>query len=232
MDDSDDFKTLELDKICRCCLTVKKEMRPLFGQLISKMITECVAIKVDKIDGWPDKICLQCVQQVSRFHSFKRRLEVLDQKLREYIQGLTVVKEVEKEVAQETPISQIGGGQQVLARAPSGPQVLSQTRLLPGSGPFAQATTIQMPPNTHIVQHGGQLIPVQVLPTNTAQMVQIKQNGQKACEIILSPQHLRDFPGSNQLTTQSIIHRAATATQEEDPVAYYEMNIREWMSRE
>lgn len=40
------IKTLELDKICRVCLTVKKDMRPLFGEMIADMLMECARIQV------------------------------------------------------------------------------------------------------------------------------------------------------------------------------------------
>lgn len=40
------IKTLELDKICRVCLTVKKDMRPLFGEMIAELLMECARIQV------------------------------------------------------------------------------------------------------------------------------------------------------------------------------------------
>lgn len=44
------IKTLELDKICRVCLTVKKDMRPLFGEMIADMLMECARIQVHIVD--------------------------------------------------------------------------------------------------------------------------------------------------------------------------------------
>lgn len=44
-------------------------------------------------DGWPDKICIQCVHQVSRCHAFKKRVENSDKELRQYIKGITVIVE-------------------------------------------------------------------------------------------------------------------------------------------
>lgn len=41
-----DVKTLELDKICRVCLTAKKDMRPLFGEMVAEMLMECARIHV------------------------------------------------------------------------------------------------------------------------------------------------------------------------------------------
>lgn len=48
---------------------------------------------MDETDGWPDKICIQCVHQVSRCHAFKSRVEKSDQQLRQYIKGITVIVE-------------------------------------------------------------------------------------------------------------------------------------------
>lgn len=48
MESTSPIKTLELDKICRVCLTVKKDMRPLFGEMISEMLMECARIQVRK----------------------------------------------------------------------------------------------------------------------------------------------------------------------------------------
>lgn len=50
-------------------------------------------MKLDNTDGWPDKICVQCVHQVSRCHAFKSRVEKSDQELRQYIKGITVIVE-------------------------------------------------------------------------------------------------------------------------------------------
>lgn len=54
---------------------------------------------MDDTDGWPDKICIQCIHQVSRCHAFKARVEKSDQQLRQYIKGITVIV--------EEPITQI-----------------------------------------------------------------------------------------------------------------------------
>lgn len=49
MDLPTSIKTLELDKICRVCLTVKKDMRPLFGEMIADMLMECARIQVNNL---------------------------------------------------------------------------------------------------------------------------------------------------------------------------------------
>lgn len=50
-------------------------------------------MQLDNTDGWPDKICIQCVHQVSRCHAFKKRVENSDKELRQYIKGITVIVE-------------------------------------------------------------------------------------------------------------------------------------------
>lgn len=87
------LKNLELDKICRICLAIKKEMRPLFGEMVAEMLMEIAKIQIEQLDGWPDKICIQCIHQVSRCHAFKTRVEKSDTALRQYIKGITVVTE-------------------------------------------------------------------------------------------------------------------------------------------
>lgn len=42
----DEVKNIELDKVCRVCLTIKKDMRPLFGEMVSEMLMEVARIEV------------------------------------------------------------------------------------------------------------------------------------------------------------------------------------------
>lgn len=83
-------RVLELDKICRVCTSERKDMRPLYSEKVAEMLMEFAAIKVEPTEGWPDKICVQCVHQVSRCHAFKGLVERNDKELREYIKSLTV----------------------------------------------------------------------------------------------------------------------------------------------
>lgn len=68
-------------------------MRPLFGEMVAEMLMEIAKIHIEQLDGWPDKICIQCIHQVSRCHAFKTRVEKSDITLRQYIKGITVVVE-------------------------------------------------------------------------------------------------------------------------------------------
>lgn len=93
MEELNSMRNLELDKICRICLAMKREMRPLFGEMVAEMLMEIAKIQIEQLDGWPDKICIQCIHQVSRCHAFKTRVEKSDTTLRQYIKGITVVVE-------------------------------------------------------------------------------------------------------------------------------------------
>ncbi|XP_043645496.1 zinc finger protein 853 [Drosophila teissieri] len=94
-------KVLELDKICRLCISERKEMRPLFSEKVPEMLMDCTSVRVEPTEGWPDKICVQCVHAVSRNHAFKTLVERSDKELREYIRGLTVALVLEEQQQQE-----------------------------------------------------------------------------------------------------------------------------------
>lgn len=46
-----DVKTLELDKVCRVCLSVKKDMRPLYGEMVAEMLMDFARIQVRRRAG-------------------------------------------------------------------------------------------------------------------------------------------------------------------------------------
>ncbi|XP_017018868.1 uncharacterized protein [Drosophila kikkawai] len=92
-------KALELDKICRLCISERKEMRPLFSEKVPEMLMDITNVHVEPTEGWPDKICVQCVHAVSRNHAFKTLVERSDKELREYINGLTVRLVAEEQTA-------------------------------------------------------------------------------------------------------------------------------------
>ncbi|XP_050666622.1 zinc finger protein 431-like isoform X2 [Leptidea sinapis] len=75
--------TYNFEKICRVCLQVKREMRPLFEQLTATMLMEISKVQVAVGDGLPAQLCLQCVQQISRNNAFKGMVERNDIVLRE-----------------------------------------------------------------------------------------------------------------------------------------------------
>lgn len=83
-------------------------MRPLFSEKVADMLMECASINVKPTEGWPDKICVQCLHSVSRCHAFKMLAERSDKELREYINSLTicvVIDEAANAVTKQEPSS-------------------------------------------------------------------------------------------------------------------------------
>ncbi|KAJ8956848.1 hypothetical protein NQ318_014262 [Aromia moschata] len=76
---------LQLDKICRACLTEKGDMRPLFGACLDEMLHSFASIEVSEGDGFPNLMCVQCVLQCSRAYTFKQQCEKSDSILRQYL---------------------------------------------------------------------------------------------------------------------------------------------------
>ncbi|KAH8316218.1 hypothetical protein KR067_002465 [Drosophila pandora] len=105
-------KDLNLDKICRLCISERKEMRPLFSEKVPEMLMDCTSVRIEPTEGWPDKICVQCVHAVSRNHAFKTLVERSDKELREYIKGLTVRLVMEEQAQQQQQQSAASAKQQ------------------------------------------------------------------------------------------------------------------------
>lgn len=49
MEELNSMRNLELDKICRICLAMKREMRPLFGEMVAEMLMEIAKIQVTSL---------------------------------------------------------------------------------------------------------------------------------------------------------------------------------------
>ncbi|CAK1541505.1 unnamed protein product [Leptosia nina] len=88
------------EKICRACLQVKKDMRPLFEQLTATMLMGISKVQVAIGDGLPNQLCLQCVHQISRCHTFKELIERNDVILRDYKRSLD--EQLQKNQAQKS----------------------------------------------------------------------------------------------------------------------------------
>lgn len=76
---------IEFDKICRCCLGKKGDMRPLFGSCLDSMLRSVCSVLISQNDGLPDLMCVQCVLSVSRAFTFKQQCEKNDKCMRQYI---------------------------------------------------------------------------------------------------------------------------------------------------
>ncbi|XP_055535869.1 zinc finger and BTB domain-containing protein 49 [Wyeomyia smithii] len=194
------MKNLELDKICRICLAVKKEMRPLFGEMVAEMLMEIAKIQIEQMDGWPDKICIQCIHQVSRCHAFKTRVEKSDSTLRQYIKGITVV--VEEHMPKELPIevSRPQLATQKLPQVQPIQEIHIQRTDIPSIAEAAAPTMILT--NAQLLNAGAQIINAGHLLTTAA--------GQ---QIIQAPQYhaaqIGQFIQGPNNTIQMITHGAA-----------------------
>lgn len=169
------LKNLELDKICRICLAIKKEMRPLFGEMVAEMLMEIAKIQIEQMDGWPDKICIQCIHQVSRCHAFKTRVEKSDTALRHYIKGITVVTEgqmAKEALAVDVPRPQIAPQKiQQIHPAPQIQEIHIQRTDIPTITEAAQPPTMILT-NAHLLGTGAQIINAgHLLTTATGQQI-------------------------------------------------------------
>ncbi|CAO1441551.1 unnamed protein product [Diamesa serratosioi] len=169
------MKNVELDLVCRVCLTVKKEMRNLFGESVVEMLEEISnRIKVKKEDGWPDKICIQCVHQVSRAIAFKKRLESADEQLRNYIEGLTVVipDPLKEEPEKTHPLQQ----QRIIAQPQQIPQQMQEIQIRSDHQPtLHQQPLILM---NGLNNNQAQIINGQIITTANGQQLIQTSNGQ------------------------------------------------------
>lgn len=201
------MKNLELDKICRICLAMKKEMRPLFGEMVAEMLMEIAKIQIEQLDGWPDKICIQCIHQVSRCHAFKTRVEKSDSTLRQYIKGITVVVEdqIHKEMTMEVQRPTITPQKiQQLQQAPQIQEIHIQRTDIPTITEAPAPTMILT--NTQLLNAGAQIINAGHLLTTAS--------GQ---QIIQAPQYhaaqIGQFIQGPNNTIQMITHGGAHPAQ-------------------
>ncbi|XP_066260473.1 zinc finger protein 25-like [Euwallacea similis] len=83
----------ELNKLCRTCLTENSDMRSIFlpdsstgeALVIANMLMDFTNIQINREDGLPLFICLQCTVQIGRAYSFKRLCVQSDSNLRQYL---------------------------------------------------------------------------------------------------------------------------------------------------
>lgn len=79
----------DIDKVCRGCLGKKGDMRPLYGTCLDKMLMNVAEINVERGDGYPELMCVQCVLQVSRAFTFKKLCQRSDETLRILFNNIT-----------------------------------------------------------------------------------------------------------------------------------------------
>lgn len=79
---------LNVDRICRTCLTETESLISLFdvdfqqSGTISSIISACSNIKIKRNDGLPDKICRKCLQSARNAFAFKQQCDIAYRTLR------------------------------------------------------------------------------------------------------------------------------------------------------
>lgn len=100
-------KRIQLNKVCRSCLTERGHLREIFSTRIPMMMETCASVQVNinikfvisyhptellvqvsENDELPTRICVSCFQQIARFYSFKKKIERSDRILRNYVKQL------------------------------------------------------------------------------------------------------------------------------------------------
>lgn len=84
---------IDLNKLCRTCLTENGEMRSVFmpddstghPMIIADMLMGFTNVQVGHGDGLPTLVCLQCLISIGRAYSFKELCEQSDSNLRQYL---------------------------------------------------------------------------------------------------------------------------------------------------
>ncbi|KAF2898881.1 hypothetical protein ILUMI_07295 [Ignelater luminosus] len=59
--------------ICRTCLTVKEDLKPLFESDAATMLNECQFVQVSKDDGLPHQVCSNCHDVLVQSYNFKKQ---------------------------------------------------------------------------------------------------------------------------------------------------------------
>ncbi|KAJ8921028.1 hypothetical protein NQ315_015824 [Exocentrus adspersus] len=87
------YETIQINKICRTCLSEEESMRSIFsidvaaGETLRlfEMLMSCASVQVMENDGLPSHVCLQCVHYITRAFSFKQLCERSENTLREIL---------------------------------------------------------------------------------------------------------------------------------------------------
>lgn len=154
-------------------------------------------------------ICNQCVHQVSRCHSFKKRIERSDEQLKQYIKSLTVFLE-----PKDTPQPVM---QEIQIQRPE-TQIQQTTPLIIANIPTAMLNSQQL-----IQTASGQLIQAQIGqfmpgPNNTIQMITTNPTPQPQLQQLLQIRPESD----NRLTTELIVQPEINENSHHQHHQYYE----------
>ncbi|KAG5886098.1 hypothetical protein JTB14_031699 [Gonioctena quinquepunctata] len=80
-------KNVDMESVCRICVSDKANLKEINGTRIPKMMETIASLKVTKNDGLPHNVCISCFRMISKCFTFKRKMERSDKILRKYIKN-------------------------------------------------------------------------------------------------------------------------------------------------
>ncbi|XP_020292578.1 zinc finger protein 2-like isoform X2 [Pseudomyrmex gracilis] len=81
---------INMDRVCRICLTESANLSPIFSQEVNDLadlshkIQVCGSIEINEQDGLPTLICSSCVYKANVAHDFRQQCQHSDARLRMY----------------------------------------------------------------------------------------------------------------------------------------------------
>ncbi|RZB40292.1 zinc finger protein 2 -like, partial [Asbolus verrucosus] len=77
-------RKINLNKVCRACLSERGHLREIFSTKLPKMMESCAVIQVSDKDDLPPHVCVTCFHLIAKFYTFKKKMERSDRILRSY----------------------------------------------------------------------------------------------------------------------------------------------------
>ncbi|KAK9883963.1 hypothetical protein WA026_004900 [Henosepilachna vigintioctopunctata] len=90
---TEETHTISIDNVnqlCRLCISERNlsKSKNIFQTQIRFMVEYCSSVRVSENDGLPSRICLPCLESLTRFYSFKKKIERTDNMLRSLFQSI------------------------------------------------------------------------------------------------------------------------------------------------
>lgn len=74
MDSFTKYEHLQIEEVCRLCLTKKEQMQMICDAGLADMLLECASIQVSPENGLYNLVCNHCANEVSRWYIFKQQV--------------------------------------------------------------------------------------------------------------------------------------------------------------
>ncbi|XP_044267229.1 zinc finger protein 2 homolog [Tribolium madens] len=79
------MRIINVNKVCRTCLSERGHLREIFPTKLPKMMENCASIQVCEDDELPPHVCITCFHLIAKFYTFKKKMERSDRILRTYL---------------------------------------------------------------------------------------------------------------------------------------------------